>query len=218
MTTGPIRGLYAIADPDVIPDDRLGKAVAQAIAGGARLIQYRSKTRRSAERVRQATELAAVCRRLGALYVVNDDPELATLTGADGVHVGREDATIAQARGWLGNDRIVGVSCYNELARAVVAEAAGADYVAFGSFFPSTTKPEAAQADMDLLRQARSRLRLPLVAIGGISPENGARLIAAGADALAVISGVFAQPDIEAAARRYAQLFEYSTYDDPHPT
>lgn len=208
MTRRPIRGLYAIADTGVISGDRLLDAVGQAITGGARLVQYRDKEGAGA-RTGQARALAALCRRLGVLYIVNDDPELAAAAGADGVHIGRDDAPLAQVRERLAQGSIVGVSCYNDLGRALAAEAAGADYVAFGSFYPSATKPHAVRADLELLREARARLRLPVVAIGGITPENGARLIAAGADALAVINGVFAQPDIEAAARRYAQLFEH---------
>lgn len=216
MTRPPIRGLYAIADTDVISVQRLTEAVAQAIAGGARLVQYRNKTGPADERERLAQSLATVCRQHGVLYVVNDDADLAAAVGADGVHVGRDDAPIAKVRERLGPRRLVGVSCYNDLGLAVQAEAAGADYVAFGSFFPSPTKPQAVRADIDLLRRARSRLRVPVVAIGGITPENGARLVAAGADALAVITGVFAQSDIEAAARRYAQLFEQRTDETKH--
>lgn len=208
MTRHPIRGLYAIADTGVIVGERLINAVEQAIAGGARLVQYRSKNG-VRDDPRLASVLATVCRRLGALYIVNDDPALAAAAGADGVHIGHDDPSIARAREQLGKERIIGVSCYNDLGRALAAETAGADYVAFGSFFPSSTKPRAVRADLDLLHAARMRLRLPVVAIGGITPENGARLIAAGADALAVITGVFAQPDVEAAARRYAQLFEH---------
>ncbi|BAU50400.1 thiamine-phosphate pyrophosphorylase [Sulfurifustis variabilis] len=216
MTRPPIRGLYAIADTDVISVQRLTEAVAQAIAGGARLVQYRNKTGPADERERLAQSLATVCRQHDVLYVVNDDADLAAAVGADGVHVGRDDAPIAKVRERLGPRRLVGVSCYNDLGLAVQAEAAGADYVAFGSFFPSPTKPQAVRADIDLLRRARSRLRVPVVAIGGITPENGARLVAAGADALAVITGVFAQSDIEAAARRYAQLFEQRTDETKH--
>jgi thiamine-phosphate pyrophosphorylase len=139
--------------------------------------------------------------------LVNDDVELAAAVEADGVHLGRDDPAIERARARLGKSALIGVSCYNQLARALDAETRGADYVAFGSFFPSPTKPGAVRASLDLLQEARARLRVPIVAIGGITPENGASLIAAGADLLAVIDGVFNRTDIRAAAARYTQLF-----------
>ena len=142
------------------------------------------------------------------MFIVNDDITLAKQTKASGVHLGREDASVADAREQLGPQAIIGVSCYNELTRAETAQAQGADYIAFGRFFPSRTKPQAVQANPDLLREAKKKLHIPVVAIGGITPENGAALIAAGADALAVIEGVFGQPDIRAAAERYARLFK----------
>ena len=202
-----IAGLYAIADTQYLDDARLLPAVGEAIAGGARIVQYRDKKHVAADRARQATELAALCRKHGALFIINDDVELAKQVQAAGVHLGKEDASIEQARTQLGSRAIIGVSCYNELARAEKAQAAGADYVAFGRFFPSRTKSQAVQADLGLLRAAKQKLHIPVVAIGGITPENGASLIAAGADALAVIEGVFGQADVRAAAERYARLF-----------
>lgn len=207
MKTGPrIAGLYAIADTQYL-DTRLINAVAQAIAGGARVIQYRDKKHADVERTRQASELARLCRQHNVLFIVNDDAALAQESQADGVHLGREDASLTQARKQLGPRAIIGLSCYNELARAEAAEKQEANYVAFGRFFPSRTKPQAVQAGPDLLREAKKKLHIPVVAIGGITPENGASLIAAGADALAVIEGVFGQTNIRAAAMRYAQLF-----------
>ena len=202
-----LAGLYAIADTRYLDDVRLMAAVVEAMAGGAHVIQYRDKKHDAKTRVRQASELARLCHQHGVLFIVNDDAELAKQAQADGVHLGREDVLLAQAREQLGPEAIIGVSCYNELERALRAQAGGADYVAFGRFFPSRTKPQAVQADLALLREARQKLRVPIVAIGGITPENGASLIAAGADALAVIEGVFGQADVRAAARRYAQLF-----------
>lgn len=202
-----LHGLYAIADTHYLEAARLAPAVEAAIAGGARVIQYRDKRHDAASRVRQARDLAAICRRHGVLFLVNDDVVLAEAAGADGVHLGRGDMLPAAARRLLGPGKIIGVSCYNELERALAAERAGADYVAFGSFFPSRTKPQAVRATPDLLRAAKQRLPIPVVAIGGITPENGAALIEAGADMLAVIEGVFAQPDVRAAAGHYARLF-----------
>ena len=203
-----LAGLYAIADTQYLDDARLLPAVSEAIAGGARVIQYRDKKHTAEKRMQQAKDLAALCRQHGALFIVNDDVELAKQVRADGVHLGREDVSLVQARTQLGPQAIIGVSCYNKLARAVRAQTEGADYVAFGSFFPSRTKPQAVQASLDLLREAKKKLRIPIVAIGGITPENGASLIAAGADALAVIEGVFGQADVRAAAQRYASLFK----------
>lgn len=202
-----LHGLYAIADTHYLDAARLAPAVEAAIAGGARVVQYRDKRHDAASRVRQACDLAAICRRHGVLFLVNDDVVLAKEAGADGVHLGRGDMPLIEARRQLGPEKIIGVSCYNELERALAAERAGADYVAFGSFFSSRTKPQAVRATPDLLRAAKQRLHIPVVAIGGITPENGAALIEAGADMLAVIEGVCNQPDVRAAAQRYAQLF-----------
>ncbi len=202
-----LAGLYAIADTQYLHDERLRPAVREAIAGGARVIQYRDKSHAAEQRMRWAKEIAAQCRQHGALFIVNDDVRLAKETKADGVHLGREDASPVSAREQLGLDAIIGVSCYNELARAETAQAQGADYIAFGRFFSSRTKPGAVPANLNLLREAKKKLRIPVVAIGGITPENGAALIVAGADALAVIEGVFGQTDVRAAAQRYAKLF-----------
>ncbi len=209
MNTGARVGrLYAIADTHCLDDARLITAVGEAIAGGAGVIQYRDKKRDAESRLAQAREIAKLCRKHNVLFIVNDDVALAREARADGVHLGREDVPLAEARKLLGAQAIIGVSCYNELARAEAAEKQGADYVAFGRFFPSRTKPQAVQAGLDLLREAKRKLRTPIVAIGGITPENGAALIAAGADALAVIEGVFGQADVRAAAERYARLFK----------
>ncbi|OGI44448.1 MAG: thiamine-phosphate diphosphorylase [Candidatus Muproteobacteria bacterium RBG_16_64_11] len=202
-----IAGLYAIADSAYLAPERFGPAVAEAIAGGARAIQYRDKRNPAEVRARIAADLVALCRRHGIPLIVNDDPLLAKQVGAHGVHLGRDDADVVAARRLLGPAALIGVSCYNDLARAQPAERAGADYIAFGSFYPSPTKPHAARADLELLRAAHAALHVPIVAIGGITPKNGPALIAAGADALAAIEGVFGQPDIRAATLRYARLF-----------
>src|SRR5258706_4310639 len=202
-----IRGLYAIADTLYLDETQLTLAVEQALRGGARVIKYRDKSHSPGERMRHAAALRSACAAHRACFIVNNDIELARGAGADGVHLGRRDAAIEVARDLLGADALIGVSCYNDTARAEKVVAAGASYVAFGSFFPSRTKPDAVHAEPTVLRAARTRVSVPLVAIGGITPENGAALIAAGADALAAISGVFDQPDIESAARRYASLF-----------
>lgn len=200
-------GLYLITPDTAEPPDVLAEQVAQAIAGGARLVQYRHKGSDRRLRLDQAAAVFGVCRAANVLLVINDDVALAAEIGADGVHLGRNDGDPIAARRRLGADAIIGVSCYDDLALARAAEQAGASYVAFGSFFPSATKPHAVRASVELLSAARDSLRIPAVAIGGITPQNGGLLIAAGARMLAVVTGVFAQPDLAAAARAYASLF-----------
>jgi thiamine-phosphate pyrophosphorylase len=202
-----IAGLYAIADTRYLDESRLLLAVRAAIEGGARIVQYRDKQGDMRQRGTQAQALATLCRAMNAVFLINDDVTLAKQIGADGVHVGRDDASLQEARRALGKNVIVGVSCYNELERAERAQANGADYVAFGSFFPSRTKPDAVRAELDLLKHARQRLHVPIVAIGGITPDNAVPLLEAGADALAVIDGVFGAADARAAAERYRALF-----------
>jgi len=170
------------------------------------LIQYRDKSTDGQRRRYEASALRDLCSQYDAALIINDDVALACAVGADGVHLGRNDAEPALARHALGEQAIIGVSCYASLERAHWAQAQGADYVAFGSFHPSPTKPQAAQATLALLRRARAELRLPLVAIGGILPEHVPALIAAGADLVAVISGL-QQGDAEAAAHAYAVQF-----------
>jgi thiamine-phosphate pyrophosphorylase len=207
MNKPSCRGLYAITDALLIPDDRLTVAVEQAILGGARMIQYRDKSHDTARRLAQATVLNELCQRHAVPLIINDDVALAAQIGAAGVHVGKDDPSFATARARLGGNAIIGVSCYDRLDLALEAARAGADYVAFGAFFPSPTKPTEIRASIALLRNARAALNLPIVAIGGITPDNAPLLLDAGADALAVVSGVFGQPDIQAAARRYTALF-----------
>ena len=201
------RGLYAITDQKLTIEGELTERVSKAIDGGAAIIQYRDKSSGQARRLEQVTVLASLCRARNVPLIINDDIELARAINADGVHLGINDASVRAARAQLGEDAIIGVSCYNQLARAQDAVATGADYVAFGRFFASKTKPNAATADINLLVEARQQLRIPIVAIGGITPDNGAALIAAGADCLAAIDGVFGQTDVYAAALGYAGLF-----------
>jgi len=200
-------GLYAITQDSERDIFDLRAQVAAAIAGGARMVQYRDKSVDHRQRRLAAQVLLELCRNNDTALIVNDDVELAAEVRADGVHIGWEDAPLRAARARLGPRSIIGVSCYNQLRLALAAQSGGADYVAFGSFFTSLTKPLAAQATLELLRRARPQITLPIVAIGGITPENGGALIAAGADMLAAISGVFGQPDIAAAARAYSRLF-----------
>ena len=207
MRSKPIRGLYAVT-PETSDDDWLCARVDAVLAGGARMIQYRGKRADARTRQQQAGRLLELCRKHEALLIVNDDVGLARELGADGVHLGREDMPPAAARAALGEGALIGVSCYDSLARGRAAQADGADYVAFGSFFPSAVKPDAVRAPLELLRAASAFLDLPVVAIGGITPENARGLIEAGADALAVISGLFQVPDSRAAAQTLAALFQ----------
>ena len=202
------RGLYVITDTEHGTLDALLTAVTSALDGGARIVQYRDKGEDGERRGREARALVGLCRARSVPLIVNDDVALAAATHADGVHLGEHDATPAEARALLGPDAIIGVSCYDSLERAEQARAQGADYVAFGSFFPSPTKPHARRPPVDLITRARARIGLPVVAIGGVTPDNGAALVEAGAHALAVVSGVFGQANVQAAARRYAALFD----------
>jgi thiamine-phosphate pyrophosphorylase len=196
-----LRGLYAIT-PERTERAVLRRQVVQALEGGIAMLQYR---RKGAHDAGEARELAALCRRSGVPFIVNDDLALALACGADGLHLGRDDGDVAAARMKLG-DGLLGVSCYDSLDAARAAAAAGADYVAFGSVFSSPTKPSAVRAPHSLFAEARA-LGVPLVAIGGISLENAPQLLRAGADALAVISDLFDAPDIAGRARAYGKLF-----------
>jgi thiamine-phosphate pyrophosphorylase len=205
-----LAGLYAVT-PDFDDTALLCARVRSALAGGARLVQYRNKTADENLQREQAVALRKLCRDRGAMVIINDDIRLAGEADADGVHVGADDATVAEARARLGPDKIIGASCYNDLQRAKSAAAQGADYIAFGSFFASPVKPDAVRAPLTILRAARRQFELPVVAIGGITLANAEELIRAGADAVAVISALFAAPDIEAAARQFCRLFRGKT-------
>ncbi len=201
------RGLYAITDG---PRADLLDVCTAALAGGACLLQYRDKTGDSSRRHAEALALLRLCRAHDVPLIVNDDALLAQAIGADGVHLGEDDAVLAQARERLGAEAIIGVSCYDSLDRAADLARRGASYLAFGAFFASPTKPGARRATPALLRDARS-FGLPLVAIGGITPDNAHGVIEAGADFVAAITGVFGADDVRSAAARYASLFTDAT-------
>jgi len=202
-----VRGLYAVT-PDALDTARLLDQVGAALQGGARLVQYRNKSDDSTLKLEQARALNALCIEHSAALIVNDDVAIAAASGAAGVHLGRDDGSLADARAALGRGKLIGISCYDDLGRARAAAQAGADYVAFGSFFPSRVKPGAVRASVALLEGAKRELELPIVAIGGITSENGGALVRAGADALAVISALFDEPDVTAAASRFKPLFD----------
>ena len=205
-SVGEFRGLYAIT-PDELDTGQLVRKVRMALAGGARMVQYRNKSAGATLRREQAAALLAVCRAASVPLIINDDLDLAAALEADGLHLGRDDLPVAAARKRLRRGSLVGASCYDRLDLAVSARDAGADYVAFGSAFPSTTKPGATRAPLSLYRDAKARLDCPVVAIGGITSENARAVIEAGADAVAIISALFDSPDVERSAREFAGLF-----------
>ena len=201
----PAFGLYAITQTENKSYTQVIAEVAAAIKGGAVVIQYRDKN--PADAVYLATELLNLCHSQNVPFIINDDIELAAKIGADGVHLGKHDGDIAQAKQRLGADAIIGVSCYNDPNLAIAAAQQGVAYAAFGRFFPSNSKPLAAPAKIETLQQAKKLLDIPIVAIGGILPENGEILLNAGADLLAVIGGVF-DKEVETSARAYQVLFK----------
>ncbi len=202
-----IRGLYAIT-PDEPDTASLLSQAKQALRGGARILQYRNKSADALLKLQQASALRDLTHQFDTTFIVNDDAVLAAAVGADGVHIGGEDGSVAAARALLGGDKVIGVSCYNRPSLAQEAVRQGADYVAFGAFFPSSVKPGAVCAEVVMLQAAKRELAVPIVAIGGITVQNGAQLVQAGADALAVISALWNAPDIAQAAREFDNLFD----------
>jgi thiamine-phosphate pyrophosphorylase len=206
-----LHGLYVITDTHLITRGRFAATVEAAISNGARIVQLREKDAPPEEVARLGRELIAVTRRYGAVLLINDYPEVARDIGADGVHVGREDTSVAAARMLLGPQAIIGASCYGDIDLAVAAEHAGADYVAFGTPFPSVTKPPTSaqrpERSLDIFRQAKQRVTIPVFAISGITLANAPQVVAARADGIAVVSAVFGAPDVGAAARALAALF-----------
>ena len=209
MNTKRLRpGLYAITDGNLLQPDRLVTAVEAALRGGATLVQYREKSLPHAERLRLASDLAAACRSADVPLIINDDAELAKRVAASGVHLGQSDGSLAAARALLGDQAIIGITCHARMDLATAAYEGGADYLAFGRFFSSSTKPEAPEASPEILGEARA-FGKPVTAIGGINLHNGESLIRAGADLLAVVGGLFDGDDvlIEDRARHFTRLF-----------
>ncbi|WP_137975023.1 thiamine phosphate synthase [Pseudomonas sp. F(2018)] len=210
--TAKLSGLYAITDSQLLADGKLLPYVEAALKGGARLLQYRDKSDDQARRLREASQLAELCARYGASLIINDDAELAARLGV-GLHLGQGDGSLSAARALLGRQAIIGGTCHASLQLAEQAASEGASYIAFGRFFTSQTKPGAPSATPELLEQARARFSLPITAIGGVSLDNGAELIARGADLLAVIHALFSAPsatEVEARARAFSALFANS--------
>lgn len=201
------RGLYVITDCVNFDTTGLLHKTGLILEAGVSALQYRDKSSEATVRLERALALQQLCTRYNTVFLINDEVELGARIGADGVHIGREDADYAQSRACLGQHAIIGVSCYNQLERALFAQSNGADYVAFGSFFPTSTKTTEFRAHSELLTRAGSRLTIPVVAIGGITPENGASLIDAGADLLAVVSSVYSSNDPQRVVSEFNALF-----------
>lgn len=202
-----IRGLYGVT-PDEADTALLLARARAALEGGMRLLQYRNKLADAALRHAQAAALCTLCHEYGCALIINDHVDLAVEIDADGVHLGGEDGSLAAARAKIGPLKLLGASCYRDLDNGAAAIAAGADHIAFGSFFQSSVKPSAVRSPFSLLTEARRRFDVPIVAIGGITPDNAPQLIAAGAHSVAVITALFGATDISAAARRFNALFE----------
>jgi len=209
LSKHPLRGLYCITDPKLLAQScfDIETMVRQAIAGGAQLIQYRDKSSSPPQQHEIASRLCEICQAHSVIFLVNDDPLLAKAVNAHGVHLGQTDTGLPMARKILGEEKIIGISCHDSLALAGQAQQQGADYVAFGRFFASQTKPEARPAPIALLAEAKAALHIPIVAIGGITVDNATELLLAGADMLAVINHVFGQQDIQQAAAKISRLF-----------
>ena len=202
-----LTGLYAITDENLIPEQHFNQAIESALQGGARIIQYRDKSDNQQKRLTQATALRLLCKRYEALCIINDDIELAKAIDADGVHLGKDDSSITQARKSLGDDAIIGVSCYNDLTLAIKAEKNTADYVAFGAIFSSSTKPAATVAGLDIISLAHLQLSIPICTIGGITENNIKQVVQKGSDMAAVISCLFSTNDVTKKAKTLSQHF-----------
>ncbi len=202
-----LHGLYIITDPTLCGDAIVNK-VEQAILGGAQIIQYRNKSADTMQLIAEASALQKLCQQYKRIFLINDDVALAIKINADGVHLGQTDADITSARKQLGAEKIIGITCHSDINAAQMAQQQSANYVAFGRFYPSQTKPAAPAAKIDILKLAQAQLQIPIVAIGGISVENALELITAGVDMLAVIHAVFSQEDIKQAAAELVQFFQ----------
>ena len=202
-----MKGLYAITDTANLSSEIMLTKTEEILRAGAKILQYRNKQTDKNTRITEAEQLIELCQQFAVPLIINDDVELAVQVGADGVHLGKNDLSIIDARKRLGNNKMIGCSCYNDLDRASGAVNAGADYIAFGVFFPSPSKPDAVHATPDIIQRAKQQFDVPVVAIGGITPENGQSLIVAGADMLAVISGLYASETPFNTATKYVNLF-----------
>ncbi|MEI7574720.1 MAG: thiamine phosphate synthase [Methylotenera sp.] len=201
-----IRGLYAVT-PDEADTDLLLAKVEAALQGGISMLQYRNKLADHKLQTQQARAILPLCRQYQVPFIINDSVKLCLTLDADGVHIGAEDGNLTEIRARMGQDKILGASCYDRFDLALAAQQAGADYVAFGACFASSTKPNAPVANLSLFDQARTQLTIPAVAIGGITLTNAPQVIAAGADSLAVINAIFNATDVKSSTEQFTQLF-----------
>lgn len=212
ITPFPPKGLYVITRDPAEGRSSLIEEVQSAIRGGAVVVQYRAKQGRAS--IEEGRALLTVCRQAFVPLIINDDASLAQEIGADGVHLGQDDHVLEAVRARMGSSAIIGVSCYNDVERAVEASRQGASYVAFGRFFPSATKPHAPCARLETLSRARLKIRVPIVAIGGINVDNAAPLVAAGADLLAVVEGVFGGQEPEQVAGQFQAIWKFTSENE----
>lgn len=202
-----MKGLYAITDTTQLSSEVMLKKTEEILRAGTKILQYRNKQAVSNRSLSEALELLELCKQYSVPLIINDDIEFAVEIDANGVHLGKDDSSVTEARKRLGHNAIIGVSCYNDLERANNGVNAGANYLAFGACFPSPSKPNAVRATPDIIRTAKQKFNLPVVAIGGITPENGSTLINAGADMLAIISGIYASETSYETTKNYISLF-----------
>lgn len=209
MTNPLHRGLYAITDPELLDADCLIPSVEQALLGGCRVVQYRDKPATEIERLQRARSLQSLCQQYGAQLIINDDPDLCRRSQAHGVHLGKSDGNIIEARRMLGPDRILGVTCHSDLVYAQRCIEAGVDYCAFGRMFPSLTKPKAPACPPEVI-PAALKLAVPIVAIGGINLDNMPSLMHTSIQHVAVIHGLFGQKDIQTRAQQFQHFFSHA--------
>ena len=207
MSKDNLHGLYAITDPELMGDNLIHKAQ-RAIEGGINILQYRNKTAPFEQQESEANALSTLCKNNNVLFIINDNVELAIKVNADGVHLGQKDADIKQARQQLGKNKIIGITCHNKIELAQQAQKHGADYVAFGRFFTSFTKPSAPAADISIIKEAKKSINIPIVAIGGITQQSAPSILNEGADMLAVIQGVFGQEDILDSTQKLLKIID----------
>lgn len=210
-------GIYAIADEELLRGRDIFAAVEQALAGGISMLQYRNKLANNSgssnASVNTAKQLAGLCKSYRVPLIINDNVDLCLAVAADGVHLGGSDQDLPSARACLGEDAIIGATCHASIEQALIAQRQTADYIAFGRFFPSSSKPEAPAAHLGLLTEARAALSIPIVAIGGINKENGASALKAGADMLAVIHAIFGGVQVAAQSRQLVSMYEQFTHE-----
>ncbi len=204
--SGPLSGLYVIADAECIGKNEIIGKTKEVLIAGVKILQYRDKINSQKDRYNIAEQLRNLTHDHACLLIINDEAELAQSIDADGVHLGKDDDSIEWARNLLGDSKIIGASCYAQLENAYPAISASADYIAFGSFYPSATKPNAPLANTDLIIKAKQQFDIPVCAIGGITPKNASNILNTGADMIAVISAIFNASSPEQAVQEYLSL------------